>query len=480
MNTPPLAFEKPTQENEKLLFSKSFLISSDKNKEYNVLFECFGNKLSISAETKSEEKNIFRNYFSFVEIQKVKFFLAYDTLEECVLEIFNFLEINKGFIKEKDSKIYLVIPLNSKKYPEIVFHLILKEKTDSEKIQELYSIIHKLKKEKDEQKLEFEKFKKETQLEFEKLKNMLYNDMKIIGIKEETKGISIELSVLGEEQFNKFINIEKEIKELYLLISFNFKVKDINKIHEIQKFFKQNESIIKNLIPNSKIKFRKNENNIFLDIFLLIEKNDDLDNVKVAFLQSLKSLHIYEFNNIKINLNSNFKIKHLFEKISPDFFLNELLQFQFFIKGFTFQSKFALFNIIDLIKEKNKDVNNKNILDLIKGYLFFTRNNFEFFISEDLKKLILKDILKASSKNEKIIFDEESIKIAKEMFGNLNLLKNINFDEFSIIISLPLNVKIAIESKFKIEGANEIFNSKFLDDKNNIYDYNKKVSLEDF
>ena len=182
MTTPPLAFEKPTKEKEKLLFSKSFLISSDKNKEYNVLFECFGNKLSISAETKSEEKNTFRNYFSFVEIQKVKFFLAYDTLEECVLELFNFLEINKGFIKENDSKISLVIPLNSKKYPEIIFDLILKEKTDSEKIQELYSIIHKLKKEKDEQKLELEKFKKEqlefkkfkneTQLEIEKLKNM--------------------------------------------------------------------------------------------------------------------------------------------------------------------------------------------------------------------------------------------------------------------------------------------------------------------
>ena len=112
---------------------------------------------------------------------------------------------------------------------------------------------------------------------------------------------------------------------------------------------------------------------------------------------------------------------------------------------------------------------------MIKGYLFFTRNNFEFFISEDLKKLILKDF----SKNKKTIFDEQSIKIIKEMFGNLNLLENINFDEFSIIISLPLNVKIAIESKFKIEGANEIFNSKFLDDKNNIYDYEKE-SLEKF
>ena len=96
---------------------------------------------------------------------------------------------------------------------------------------------------------------------------------------------------------------------------------------------------------------------------------------------------------------------------------------------------------------------------MIKGYLFFTRNNFEYFISEDLKNYILKD----TPKVEEIVFDEQSIKKTKEMFGNLNLLKNINFDEFSIIISLPLNVKIAIESKFKIEGANEIFNSKMLD-----------------
>ncbi len=154
---------------------------------------------------------------------------------------------------------------------------------------------------------------------------------------------------------------------------------------------------------------------------------------------------------------------------------NELLQFQFFIKGFTFQSKIALFNIIDLIKGLTEDKEKRIILDLIKGYLFLTRNNFEFFIPEDLKNLILKN----SPKDGKIIFDEQSIKKTKEMFGNLNLLKNIDFDEFSIIISLPLDLKIAIESKFKIEGANEIFNSKFLDDQNNIY-YNREDELEGF
>jgi len=301
---------------------------------------------------------------------------------------------------------------------------------------------------------------------------MLSYDVKI-GSKEEVKGISMELSILGEEQFNKFIDIEKDIEGVYLLISFNLKVKDRNKINETQTFFEQNESVIKNLIPipgskiKLKIKFRKRENNIFLDIFFLPDEmplpDENLKGIPQfqQFLkQNLKSLRIYEFNNIKINLNSNFKIKHLFEKITGEFFLNELLQFQFFIKGFTFQSKIALFNIIDLIKEqiKDKDKEKKIILDLIKGYLFLTRNNFEYFISEDLKNYILKD----TPKVEEIVFDEQSIKKTKEMFGNLNLLKNINFDEFSIIISLPLNLKIAIESKFKIEGANEIFNSKFL------------------
>ena len=169
------------------------------------------------------------------------------------------------------------------------------------------------------------------------------------------------------------------------------------------------------------------------------------------------------------------KIKHLFEYTSSHLLANELLQFQFFIKGFTFQSKIALFNIIDLIKGLTEDKEKRIILDLIKGYLFFTRNNFEYFISEDFKNYLLED----SPKDEDILFDEESIKKTKEMFGNLNLLKNINFDEFSIIISLPLNVKIGIESKFKIEGANEIFNSKFLDDQNNIY-YNREDELDDF
>lgn len=145
MDIPPLAFEKPTPKNEKKI-SKSFLISSDKNNKYNVLLENSENKLNIYAEieTNSGEKNTFQNQYSLIEIQKVKLFLAYDTIEECISEIFNFLDINKGKIIENDTQLKLIIPLNSKKYPEIIFNLFLKEKSDSEKIKELYSLIKKL------------------------------------------------------------------------------------------------------------------------------------------------------------------------------------------------------------------------------------------------------------------------------------------------------------------------------------------------
>ena len=103
MDIPPLAFEKPTPKNEKKI-SKSFLISSDKNNKYNVLLENSENKLNIYAEieTNSGEKNTFQNQYSLIEIRKVKLFLAYDTIEECISEIFNFLDINKGKIIEND------------------------------------------------------------------------------------------------------------------------------------------------------------------------------------------------------------------------------------------------------------------------------------------------------------------------------------------------------------------------------------------
>ena len=165
-----------------------------------------------------EKKNTFQNQYSLIEIQKVKLFLAYN-IEECISKIFI----------ENDTQLNLIIPLNSKKYPEIIFNLFLKEKSDSEKIKELYSLIKKLNEEKNNLKLEIEKLKNVQ-------KELLFYDVKILGTTEETKGISIGISFL-EEQFYNILDIGKEFNENYLLFSLNMKVKDIKKMNEIEKIF---------------------------------------------------------------------------------------------------------------------------------------------------------------------------------------------------------------------------------------------------
>ena len=92
----------------------------------------------------------------------MKLFLAYNIIEECISEIFI----------ENDTQLNLIIPLNSKKYPEIIFNLFLKEKLDWEKIKELYSLIKKWNEEKNNQKLEIEKLINEQ-------KELLFYDVKI-------------------------------------------------------------------------------------------------------------------------------------------------------------------------------------------------------------------------------------------------------------------------------------------------------------
>ena len=123
-NAPPCVLLTPKEE--KPLESKFFDVKSEKNTEYKILLQNTGSILNISTEIKTKNslhKTIYQNKFTLIDIQKVRFFKGYDTIDECLSEI----EINKGIIKEKENSLDLVIPLNSKKYPEIVFPLLIKK-----------------------------------------------------------------------------------------------------------------------------------------------------------------------------------------------------------------------------------------------------------------------------------------------------------------------------------------------------------------
>ena len=88
-------------------------------------------------------------------------------------------------------------------------------------------------------------------------------------------------------------------------------VKDIKKMNEIEKFFEDNKEIMSNLFKKSDkdfIKLRKIENKIFFDLMVHIYQRRDID--VIDFIT--KIVHINVFKNIKINLNSNFKVGYFF------------------------------------------------------------------------------------------------------------------------------------------------------------------------
>ena len=282
-NPPPCAFTKKTPESE-IIKSETYKIQSDNKKEYNILCENRGTLLNISTEIKDEKtfkKKSFKNKFSLIDLQKVKLFQSYDSIEECLYEI----DFNKGIIKEENTRLNLVIPLNSKKYPQITFPLEEKEISDSEKIQELYYIIQNL--------------NNQVQNLQIKLDNLTYHEIKIISKKEEPTGISIDLFTFGKEDFFKYIDKNVDlIKNYYFKIFVN--VKDIHKINEIKQLLIEDKCVNIKEIKGTKIEID----------YIIPDKTSD-DKESIEWLNSF--FGIKELKNIKLLFKTDLDVKDIFE-----------------------------------------------------------------------------------------------------------------------------------------------------------------------
>ena len=110
-------------------------------------------------------KFLYVKNFTLSDIQKVKLFTLYSTIDECLDEIFEGIDSGKCNLIEETNFIILNIPLMNKKYNEIKFQIDEKEKNDKEKYEELYKFSINLKKENSFYKNEINELKK-------KIKNM--------------------------------------------------------------------------------------------------------------------------------------------------------------------------------------------------------------------------------------------------------------------------------------------------------------------
>jgi hypothetical protein len=127
--------------------SKSFNVKSDKEHDFSISIST-GISNSLLIKGKYEDNLKFHYYSSMKaidDIKKNKYFLMFDSIEEIFNELSNLIDNSKPVIIEETNKFLLSIPLPTTKIKEIIFEINEEEKSDKQKIEELYLIISNLK-----------------------------------------------------------------------------------------------------------------------------------------------------------------------------------------------------------------------------------------------------------------------------------------------------------------------------------------------
>jgi len=134
------------EDNEKILDSQTLEIESDKIKKIEVkILKKITNIIFEAKYKNSNESIIYYSKQTLEEIKMNKYFLMFDNLDEIYEEILNLIKNNKVCTIEENNQLIIKIPLSNTKIKEIKIILNKREKSDKEKIDDLYSIINNMK-----------------------------------------------------------------------------------------------------------------------------------------------------------------------------------------------------------------------------------------------------------------------------------------------------------------------------------------------
>lgn len=156
MESVPLTVE------ESCFFKKEINLISDKKEEIKIIFESQTNSsiLITAINHKKIRNNFFSASVSLEKFRENKYFYQFDTIKELCDELNERIRTDNLKLLNHDNSLTLTMLLPSTKYKEISFDLKEKEKSDKEKINELYSIIEDYHKENEILKKEIEEIKK--------------------------------------------------------------------------------------------------------------------------------------------------------------------------------------------------------------------------------------------------------------------------------------------------------------------------------
>ena len=320
-------YAKPeTIEQKKIENTQKNISLTHDNKIFSIEFK---NEIDFLSVTASYQESLFpvkfTGKFSLNDIKKVGLFRVYDSIDECLFEIFEGLNSNPSITEKDNLNIIIKVPLHTKKFPEITFILKKVEKSESQKYDELVDVLLKMKNEKDEK-----------DKEIKELKNKVENLEKLLNVKKEQK-TNIEDS---EEKFKTPTG-------------------------------ENNEKIIKYKGGTLLERFEIQLSNIFFD------KNQNIPLVDICELKKLSAALIIKYNNRKSpletakdffekNLNNNideitkmnidFKRTNVFVEIDDSNYLKkiETNNEQNFIKEF--KEKYGILNDDISEKELKKEI----------------------------------------------------------------------------------------------------------------------------
>ena len=303
---PPTAKEIIKQEN-------SYSIISDKNHSFNLIFQNLNSTIGILASYENDFiKHNYEKKLILDELKQNKYLALCETIDEIYDELIRLLNKNQFKIIEETNSIYISIPIEHSKLKEILFEVNEIIKNDSEKINELFSIISNMKKEIKEFK---EQFKNEEI-------NNLKEDNK--NMKQEIKNLIEEIKTLKENSL-KDLN-EKNNEEYKTLKDNNLKeIKDENKIlkEEINNLKEEIKNMKKNNLKEIKdenLKKEINELNSFIPYLKEYKKKSEEKKSKISNLNSLIIKDNVNYNKTLKNwINPEIKIKsELLYRMSRD------------------------------------------------------------------------------------------------------------------------------------------------------------------
>ena len=274
---------EPSPTKEEIKQEDTYTIVSNNNHSFHLTFQNLNSIIGISASYQDDIiKHNYDKKSNLNELKQNQYFMSYETIDEIYIELISLMKKNKTKIIEEINQIYINIPVEHMTIKEILFVINEITKNDSEKINEIFSIMSNMKQEIKELKEntkndEIKNLKEENQILKEDIKN-LKEENQIL--KEDIKNLKEEIKNMKENNFQEMKDLKEELKkEINKQINEN-KEKETNKTNEN----KENETNKTNENKEKEIKELKKEGyekEIIQNLDSLIIKDKDIYNIRL-------------------------------------------------------------------------------------------------------------------------------------------------------------------------------------------------------